>query len=442
MGGDAHASGPAVAETNGHRGATDLLVERVRGVIATRRIDPSDRAQVADIAAEALEGYRRQAAVGANTPLGNAGEVLGRVVRMVCEFGAATEAIANPEVEEVFFEDDRITTLVSGRLRGIVEPTTLDENRHVIDRLLGETSVSLTPANPLVQAQVLGGRARLTAAGPPVVDGLSATLRKYVERRVRMDRFVELDSVSAAAANFMRLVMRVPGSVVISGPPGAGKTTTASAFLSAVHPNHCVRVLEEYPELYLPNPHGRCYRCKPPDPEGKGAVTLRDLVKFVLGMRADIIAIGEVRSAEAWELTRAARAGAGFLTTLHASSASDALEALVTASLAAPEANEAHVRKSFASSIDVVCHVERDDPNLLSDGDPYRRQVTEIRTMAPQMEGDQFSTDLLFVRKGGLGTPMTWNGELPATALVDRLERLLPRRVRLRDVLTGRAGLE
>jgi len=422
--------------------ATEQLVDTVREVIATRRIDPADRKRVGEVAADALEGYRRSAAVGAATPLGRPNEVLGRVVRMVCDYGAVTDALENPEVEEIFFEDDRITTLVGGRLRGLVEPTTLEENRHILERLLGQTSVSLSPAHPLVQAQVLEGRARLTAAGPPVVDGLSATLRKYVERRVRMARLVELDSLSGAAANFMTLVMRLPGSVVISGRPGAGKTTTASAFLSAVHPNHCVRVLEEYPELFLATPHGRCYRCKPPDAEGRGAVGLRDLVKFVLGMRADIIVVGEVRSAEAWELTRAARAGAGFLTTLHASSAGDALEALVTASLAAPEANEAHVRKSFAASIDVVVHVERDDPNLVADGDPYRRQVVEIATMAPQLDGDQFSTDLVFVRKGGLGTPMTWSGDLPATELVERLERLLPPRVRLRDVLCGRAGLE
>jgi len=424
-------------------GVAEQLYELVRTGVADERIDPainSDR--VVEIANETVRQHGREAAVGAATPLGNPADMVDRLVRMVCAYGPLTEAIANPHMEEILIEGDQVFLISEGRLRGLVEPTTEAMNRHVIERLLGETRLALDPSCPLVQAQVLDGGARLTAAIPPVADHLSATLRLYRERRVALTDLVEWDTLSPAAANFLTLLMWSLGSVVVSGAPAAGKTTCLSALLSAIRPNHCVRVCEEYRELYLPVPFGSTYRCRPADPDGRGAITLRDLVKFVLGMRADFIAVGEVRSAESFELTRATHAGTGFGCTLHANSAADALEALVMTALGAGEnVNERAVRMSFASAIDVMVHLKRDDPNLVAEGDPYRRQVTEIRAMAPQLSSEQFSTEAIFERKGGLGSPMVWTGKLPETALVERLERHLPKRRRLHQVLEGRVGL-
>ena len=153
-------------------------------------------------------------------------------------------------------------------------------------------------------------------------------------------------------------------------------------------------------------------------------------------MRPDLIVVGEVRGAEAFELTRAVNAGCGLVCTIHANSAPDALDALVNAALMAGEnIPERVVRKVFASSIDLVIHLERDiEPK---DGG-IRRQTMEIRALVPSLHED-FSSEPLF-RRDRLGGPLEWTGSMPPTSLVRRLERALPRKVNLTQVLDGAAS--
>ena len=215
----------------------------------------------------------------------------------------------------------------------------------------------------MVQARVLGGTARLTAAIPPVGDQLSATLRRYVVRNVTLDDLVERDSlVAGRRRRSSALLMQLRSRIAVSGEPGAGKTTLAAALLAAAPASHCVRACEEIRELAVPITHGSYYEVRPPALDGTGEISLRDLVKFVLAMRPDRIVVGEVRGAEAFELSRAVNAGCGFLCTVHANSASEALDALVNAALMAGEnVTERIVRKVFSESLDVVVHLDRDD---------------------------------------------------------------------------------
>ena len=130
--------------------------------------------------------------------------------------------------------------------------------------------------------------------------------------------------------------------------------------INSVPVDHCIRACEEVRELHVPLIHGSYYEARPPSLDGSGAISLRDLVKVTLAMRPDLIVIGEVRGAEAFELTRAVNAGCGLACTIHANSAADALEALVTAALMAGEnVPEPVVRKVFAYSIDLVVHLDR-----------------------------------------------------------------------------------
>ena len=413
----------------------------VRAMMSTRRVSAADRSAVADLVAEAVESYRRQAAVGAAAPLVNPRDLAARVARSICDYGALTHSIVRDDNEEIIIEDDRIVDVVQGRFHAVAEPSSLDENLAIVQRLLAETNQALSEATPVVTAQVLGGTARLTAAVHPVVDGLSATIRKYARQAVRMSWVQERDGISPAAANFCALGMWAKRSFVVSGEAGAGKTTVAGAILNAARDNHVVRLMEDHPEIILIGPLARSYRTKPAGPDGAGEVSLRELVRFNLRMRPDIVSIGEVRGAEAWDLLRAARQGAGFLTTVHSGSAAEALETLVTCALAAPEANEGHVRKSLRETVHVVVHVEREDPNRVRPGHPYRRQVTEIRTMAPAVgAAGEFSTDPIFTRKA-LGAPLVYTGVEVHEAIAEHLQRCLPGRVRRPDVLTGRAGL-
>ena len=140
--------------------------------------------------------------------------------------------------------------------------------------------------------------------------------------------------------------------------------------------------------------------------------------------------------AEAFELTRALNAGCGFACTIHANSAIDALDALVNAALMAGEnVTERVVRKVFASSIDLVVHLERD---VDADDEGIRRQTMEIRALVPSLH-DDFSSEPLFVRKR-IGSPLEWTGVLPPDPLIRRLDRALPRGIDLARVLQGEAS--
>lgn len=418
----------------GRADAYDSIRRDALAGMERRRLRPE--ADLAEIRAEierAVDDYQRRAHLGEEVPLGEPRDMVERVLRSITDLGPITELVARRDVEEIFIEGPRVSFLDgSGRIRGLTVPTTEEENRHVLDRLLAATDRQLNAKHPMVQARVLQGGARLTAAIPPVADRLSATLRRYTVRNVTLDDLVARDSLTDEAAAFLRAVMQVRSRIAVSGEPGAGKTTMLAALLAAAPAGHCVRCCEEIREIAVPITHGAYYEVRPPALDGTGEISLRDLVKFVLAMRPDRIVVGEVRGAEAFELSRAVNAGCGFLCTVHANSAPEALNAMVNAALMAGEnVTERVVRKVFSESLDLVVHLDRDD--LPREAGGIRRQVMEITAVAPAL-GDDFTTEPIFVRRG-LGRPLEWTGALPPR-LEERIDRTLEGRG-LRQVLDG-----
>lgn len=400
-----------------------------------RRLRPE--ADLGEIRAEierAVDDYQRRAHLGEEVPLGEPREMVERVLRSITDLGPITELVARRDVEEIFIEGPRVSYLDgSGRIRGLTLPTTEEENRQVLDRLLAPTDRQLNAKHPMVQARVLHGGARLTAAIPPVADRLSATLRRYTVRNVTLDDLVARESLTPEAAAFLRAVMQMRSRIAVSGEPGAGKTTMLAALLAAAPAGHCVRCCEEIREIAVPITHGAYYEVRPPALDGSGEISLRDLVKFVLAMRPDRIVVGEVRGAEAFELSRAVNAGCGFLCTIHANSAPEALNAMVNAALMAGEnVTERVVRKVFSESLDLVVHLDRDDLPRESGG--IRRQVMEITAVAPAL-GDDFTCEPIFVRRA-IGLPLEWTGALPPR-LEERVDRTLDTGSRLRQILDG-----
>jgi pilus assembly protein CpaF len=417
--------------------AYDVIRRDVHARIERRRLRPeADLDEVRAEVGRAVDAYQRVALLGEELPLVEPAEMAERVLRSITDFGALTELIARRDVEEIFIEGARVSYLDgSGRLRGLTVPTSEEENRQVVERMLAVTDRQLNTKHPMVQARVLGGTARLTAAIPPVGDQLSATLRRYVVRNVTLDDLVERESLSREGAAFLRVLMQLRSRIAISGEPGAGKTTLVAALLAAAPAGHCVRACEEIRELAVPITHGSYYEVRPPALDGTGEISLRDLVKFVLAMRPDRIVVGEVRGAEAFELSRAVNAGCGFLCTVHANSASEGLDALVNAALMAGEnVTERIVRKVFSESLDVVVHLDRDDA-ARNDGGSLRRRVVEIAAVVPALR-DDFTVEPLFVRDA-IDAPLRWTGALPAS-LATRLERA-QRDGPLHDVLAGPA---
>jgi pilus assembly protein CpaF len=420
--------------------AYDEIRRRALELVESRRIDPVlERDMARALVTGAVDEYQRRAHLGQGRALHNPTEMIDRVLRAVSELGPLTELLGRSDIEEVFIEGGRVSFLDNtGRLRALDEPSSEPENRQVVERLLAETDRRLDASSPIVQARVLGGAARLTAVIPPIADQLSATIRRYALRRETLTSLVELGSLTRAAAGFLAVAMRTTASFLVSGPPGAGKTSLLAALIQAVPPAQCIRSCEEVRELHVPMLHGSYYESRPPALDGKGEVSLRDLVKVVLAMRPDRIIVGEVRGAEAFELTRAVNAGCGFGCTIHANSARDALNALVNAAMMAGEnVAEPVVRRVFASSLDFVVHLDRDATGV-NDG-PVRRQVVEVLALVPALH-DDFSTQPIFAR-ARLGGPLEWTGGFPPDGVVDRIERVLPAGTRLGDVLEGRINL-
>lgn len=418
--------------------AYEVIRSDVLAHLERAKLDPKANLEgVRQVVVDAVEGYQTRAHLGEGRALRDPNDMVGRVLTSITGFGPLTELLTRPDIEEVFIEGSRVSYLdAMGHLQGLAVPTSEAENRQIVDRLLATTQRHLDAQNPIVQARVLHGKARLSAAIPPVADHLSATIRRHILRKESIHSLVERGSLTPAAGSFLWATMQTTTSTVVAGPPGAGKTSLLAALISAVPTNHCIRCCEEIRELSIPITHGAYYEARPPALDGSGEIPLRELVKFILAMRPDRIVVGEVRGSEAFELTRAVNAGCGFACTVHANSAREALNALVNAAIMAGEnITEQIVRKVFSAAIDFVVYCDRDDINRGDGAAGIRRQVMEILAVVPALNGD-FSAEPIFVREE-LGRPLVWTGAVPPNSGL--IERALPEGVDLRAILERRS---
>jgi len=417
--------------------AYGTIREQVIDLLEERRIPLGGNADlVRDVVQECVQGYQARAHLGSGRALADPNAMSAQILASVTDFGPLADLFARPDIEEIFIEGDEVAYIDGqGRLQGLTMPTTEAENLQTVERLLATGERHLDAKSPIVQARILGGQARLTACIPPVADVLSATIRKHTMRRETLQSLVERGTLSAPAASFLRAAMHANTSSLIAGSPGTGKTTFTSACIAAVPSHHCIRVCEEIRELNVPILHGQYYEARPPALDGGGEITVRHLVKFILAMRPDLIVVGEVRGAEAFELTRAVNAGTGFLCTVHANSAADALEALVNAAIMAGEnVGIDIVRKVFSSSIDLVCFMDKEDISKVDPEAGIRRELMEVLAVEPSVSPTGFTT-VPVLQRAALGKPLEWTGALPSCA--ERIERDLPAGLTVRGLLSG-----
>ena len=253
-------------------------------LIDSSGIDPSsDPVAARDLLELTVDEYQSRAHLGEGLSLADPSATVDRLIKSVTGRGPLWSLLERSDIEEIFIEGDQVTYLeAGGTLHAAEVPTTESENRQILEQLIATTDRRLDASNPIAQARVLDGTARLTAVIPPVGDRLSATIRRYALRRQTLDSLVELGSLTPAAAVFLDLAMRVSASVIVSGPPGSGKTSFLSALIAASPPDRCIRSCEEVRELHVPLVHGGYYETRPPALDGGGEISFWDLVKVRL----------------------------------------------------------------------------------------------------------------------------------------------------------------
>ncbi|HEX9851499.1 MAG TPA: CpaF family protein [Woeseiaceae bacterium] len=301
--------------------------------------------------------------------------------------------------------------------RGKLERTNLRFTDHshlmnTIDRIVSAVGRRIDESSPMVDARLKDG-SRINAIIPPLaLDGAILSIRRFAVERLTMDNLISLGTVTADVARVLSAIVKSRLNVLISGGTGAGKTTMLNILSGFIPERERIVTIEDSAELQLQQPHVVRLETRPPNIEGKGEVTARDLVRNSLRMRPERIIVGEVRGGEALDMLQAMNTGHdGSITTIHANSPRDALGRVENmVSMTGITFPIKALRTQIAAAIDVVIQVAR-----LEDGKRRLVSVQEINGM----EGEVVTMSELFrFERDGLDDNMNVIGALRPTGIV------------------------
>ena len=343
--------------------------------------------------------------------------------------------LRDPEISEIMVNGhDQVYVERIGRLYPVAG-TFADENhlRRTIDKIVARVGRRVDEASPMVDARLPDG-SRVNAVVPPLaMDGSILTIRKFAADPFLVSDLIAFGTLTAPTVELLRACVRGRMNIVISGGTGSGKTTTLNVLSSFVPEDERIITIEDAAELQLRQDHVLRLESRPANLEGRGAITIRDLVRNSLRMRPDRIIVGEVRDGAALDMLQAMNTGHdGSITTVHSNGPRDSLSRLETMVLmGGVELPQRAIREQMASAIDLVVHQAR-----LKDG---TRRITHI-TEVTGMEGDIITLQDVFTFdfRAGVDEQGGYRGELRSTGLRPRfLERLADRGVHVSPAAMG-----
>jgi pilus assembly protein CpaF len=297
-------------------------------------------------------------------------------------FGPLQDLLRAPTVTEIMVVDtDQIYVEQAGIIEKSGRRFISDKvTEAIIERIVAQVGRRIDKSQPLVDARLPDG-SRVNAIIPPLaVKGPTLTIRKFPAQRLTMDDLVELESISKAAATFLRACVIDRKNVLISGGTGSGKTTMLNVLSSFIPFKERIVTIEDTTELRLHQEHVVTLETKPPNIEGAGEYTVRDLVKNALRMRPDRIIVGECRGPEALDMIQAMNTGHdGSMTTVHANSSREVIERLEVLVLMAADLPVASIHRQLVSAIDLVVQISR-----LPGGRRAVTQVSELLRYDPE----------------------------------------------------------
>jgi Flp pilus assembly protein, ATPase CpaF len=336
-------------------------------------------------------------------------------------FGPITGLLADSDVTEIMVNGpNQVYIERSGKLV-LTDAKFKNDNHvlHVIKKIVAPIGRRIDESSPMVDARLPNG-SRVNAIIPPLaIDGPSITIRKFAEDPFKVEDLINFGTMNSRMAELLRYCVEGRLNVVVSGGTGSGKTTTLNVLSSFIPHSDRIVTIEDAAELQLSQPHVVRLETRPANVEGKGEVTIRDLVRNSLRMRPDRIVVGEVRSGEALDMLQAMNTGHdGSLTTGHANSPRDMLSRLETMVLmSGMNLPIKAIRDQVASAVDLIIQQSR-----LMDGSRRITHITEVQGM----EGDVIILqDIFKFEQRGLDSKGKVKGEFVSTGIMPKFVQKL-----------------
>jgi pilus assembly protein CpaF len=302
---------------------------------------------------------------------------------------------------------------------GILEetPVHFKDERHllrIIQKIVSAVGRRIDESSPMVDARLADGSRVNAVVAPLAIDGALLSIRKFARIPISMERLIEIESVPRQVADVLHAIVAGRRNILISGGTGSGKTTMLNAMSAYIDGRERIVTIEDSAELQLQQHHVARLETRPPNIEGKGEITQRELVKNALRMRPDRIIVGEVRAGEAFDMLQAMNTGhEGSMTTVHANTPRDALSRVEQMiGMSGIEMPARSMRAQIASAVHVVIQVGR-----LSDG---RRKLLSVAELTG-LEGDMITMQEIFrFRQTGRSADGQVEGSFEATGIRPR----------------------
>jgi len=332
----------------------------------------------------------------------------------VLGYGPIDPYLADPEITEIMVNGPHAVWVEKAGRITRTETRFVDANHleRIIEKIVGQVGRRIDEANPMVDARLPDGSRVNAIIHPLAIGGPYVTIRKFAVDPFTVDDLVRTESMSEQVAGLLKRTVEGRLNVIVSGATGSGKTTLLNVLSNFIPANERIVTVEDAAEVQLNQTHVLTLESRPPNLEGKGEVTIRDLVRNTLRMRPDRIIVGEVRGGEALDMLQAMNTGHdGSLTTVHSNSPRDTLARIETMVLmAGMDLPVRAIREQVASALDLIVHIHR-----LRDGTRRITHVTEV----VGMEGDIITLQDLMLFDYGMGVNEDgkYVGHLKATGI-------------------------
>lgn len=390
-------SGSNAGNGNGQDGNVQYSFQEMKSRLHRALINRMDLTKLADLNQDQVhaevsrlaESVLAQEAMPLSTP--ERDRLVNEVQHELFGLGPLEPLLGDPTISDILVNSHK--TIYVER-RGKLEATNVafkdDEHlMRVIERIVSSVGRRIDESSPMVDARLRDG-SRVNAIIPPLsIDGPVLSIRRFGAEPLRMNSLIENKALTRDIADMLEMCVKARLNVLISGGTGAGKTTLLNALSAYIPENERIVTIEDSAELQLQQPHVVRLETRPPNIEGRGEVTQRDLVRNSLRMRPDRIVIGEVRGGEAIDMLQAMNTGHdGSLTTIHANTPRDALARLETMiQMTGMRLSDRAMRQQVAAAINLVVQVAR-----LSDGTRRLTAISEITGM----EGETITMQEIF----------------------------------------------